>query len=143
MSQQTAILLLGSNIGDRKYYLNKALAEIKNSIGTVNYITNIIETAPVEFCSLNKFLNFAVHIDTKLSPITLLKNIKLIESEMGRKCDTNVTRQYTDRLIDIDIVTFGNIFFKNKFLQIPHVKHLYERDFSKELIKQVKQNIKT
>lgn len=56
---------------------------------------------------------------------------------MGRNMDSTFFNQYQDRIIDIDIVSFGSLVFKGKTLEIPHQKHLFERDFSKTLINQL------
>lgn len=138
MSQYNAILLLGSNIGDRKKNIFTALGFLENRVGKVLKKTEILETEPVEFCSSNYFFNFALLINTALSPIQLLKAIKKIESEMGRKADTSAIGYFTDRIIDIDIVRYSGIMFRCEKLQIPHLKHLTEREFSKKILENLK-----
>ena len=54
---------------------------------------------------------------------------------MGRTEDSVITGGYTDRVIDIDIVTFNEIKFISERLKIPHQKHLSEREFSRILLK--------
>lgn len=138
MSQYNTILLLGSNIGDKKKNILTATSEIEKRIGKINKKSKILETIPIEFCSLNNFFNFAIEITTKLSPIFLLSEIKSIEKEMGRIKDSVEVGGYKDRIIDIDIVTFLNINYKSKTLKIPHIKHIKEREFSKILLKELK-----
>ncbi len=137
MSQQTALLLLGSNIGDRKANLLKATELLENKVGNILRKSEIIETKPVGFCSVNYFLNFALRINTSFSPIQLLKVVKEIEKSMGRTEDSSSRGYYTDRIIDIDIVKYSGIIFKCRTLEIPHLKHLEERDFSKIVIDQI------
>ena len=137
MSHNKVILLLGSNLGDRKKNIDKAMAKIENEIGVVLKTTEVIETKPVEFASLNNFYNFATLIESQLSPIKLLKAIKKIEKELGREADTKLTGKYADRIIDIDIVYYSNLIFTSKILDIPHKKHVYEREFSKKLIEKI------
>jgi 2-amino-4-hydroxy-6-hydroxymethyldihydropteridine diphosphokinase len=66
-----------------------------------------------------------------------LKEIKNIEKEMGRAQDSSVVGGYIDRIIDIDIVNLEMI-IQSKILEIPHKKHLFERDFSKVLLEEIK-----
>ena len=138
MSQHHVVLLLGSNIGDRKKNILTAVENIEKNIGTILMQSELIETKPVEFCSSNIFFNFAVSIKTTFSPIQLLNAVKKIEIDMGRKEDSSIIGHFTDRIIDIDIVEYNNLLYKCKKLEVPHLKHLNERDFSKKLIKEIK-----
>ncbi|MFP7656028.1 2-amino-4-hydroxy-6-hydroxymethyldihydropteridine diphosphokinase [Chryseobacterium proteolyticum] len=82
-------------------------------------------------------------IRTHLSPIQLLDFVKSIEFEMGRTSDSKSSGGYKDRIIDIDIVKYDELKFISERLEIPHTKHLYEREFSRVLLNDViKQNIK-
>lgn len=135
MSHYEVTLLLGSNLGDTNENINQAISLIEARIGEVSGRSDILNTAPVEFVSNNNFCNIAVRTETGLSPIFLLNSVKEIEIEMGRNRDSQMFGVYEDRIIDIDIVLFGNINFSSARLQIPHRKHLYERDFSRELLR--------
>lgn len=143
MSSNNVILLLGSNLGNKKNNIELAIKFIEKKIGKIFASTEILITEPVEFVSNNNFCNIALCISTPLSPTLLLRKIKKIEEEMGRSKDSYAEGKYLDRIIDIDIVIFNNIKFKSKFLEIPHSKHVYERDFSKELLGILKEKIKT
>ena len=79
MSQVPVLLLLGSNLGDRKKNILDAVRMLENTVGQIVRKSEIIETKPVEFCSFNYFLNFALLINTGLSPIRLLEAVKKIE----------------------------------------------------------------
>lgn len=140
MSQQVVVLLLGSNLGDSKKNLNDAIALLEQHDVKVLKKSNIITTKPVEFVSFNNFRNIALSVKTHLSPVKLLLEIKKIEREMGRLQDSGFSGNYEDRVIDIDIVRYGNIDFHCKKLEIPHKKHLYERGFSAELLKQINEH---
>ena len=48
-----------------------------------------------------------------------------------------VTESYNDRIIDIDIVKYDNVNFECKKLNIPHYKHLYDREFSRKLLESI------
>ncbi len=138
MSQQEVVLLLGTNLGNKVQNLNDAKERIKNEIGTILTESEILETKPVEFVSSNNFFNFALLINTQFSPINLLKSIKKIEKDLGRIEDTLSTGTYSDRIIDVDIVSYNNINFKCNVLEIPHIKHLYEREFSMSILSNLK-----
>ena len=134
MSQHEVILLLGSNLGNPKNNIKEALRRIDKEVGTVIKESQLMVTEPVEFVSNNIFCNIAVVIKTQFSPIKLLNIIKLIERDMGRLDDSTITGGYQDRIIDIDIVRFSALQFCCEVLVIPHVKHLYQRDFSRKLL---------
>ena len=138
MSQHDVTLLLGSNLGDTEKNIETALNFIEIEIGPIIRRTDILLTKPVEFASNNIFCNIVVLIKTQLSPVNLLNSIKRIEVDMGRIEDSSVTKAYVDRIIDIDIVLYGDLKFECKTLQIPHKKHLYEREFSRNLLMSLK-----
>lgn len=134
MSLHYVVLLLGSNLGDTKSNLNQAIAKIENCLGNIIKSSEMIETPPIEFGSINIFRNIAISLTTTISPYSFLNIVKSIEKDMGRELDSSAVGGYIDRIIDIDIVTFNNINFESKKLKIPHHKHLCEREFSKALL---------
>jgi 2-amino-4-hydroxy-6-hydroxymethyldihydropteridine diphosphokinase len=134
MSLHYVVLLLGSNLGDTELHLNNAIAKIENCLGNIIKSSEMIETQPIEFGSINIFRNIAISLTTTISPYSFLNTVKSIEKDMGRKLDSSAVGGYIDRIIDIDIVTFNNINFESKKLKIPHHKHLCEREFSKALL---------
>ncbi len=134
MSQHKVVLLLGSNIGDKKYNLDTALERLKEA-GDILKKSEYLTSEPVEFVSSNNFCNIASIIFTHLSPIQILNFIKKIEVEMGRINDSKVSGSYSDRIIDIDIIKFNELKFTSGRLEIPHKKHLFDREFSKILLK--------
>ncbi len=140
MSQHLVTLLLGSNLGDTKKNLEICIAKIKKEIGIVIKESSFSYSDPVEFVSNNIFCNIALIIKTQFSPIVLLRLIKNIERDMGREKDTVVSNVYTDRIVDIDIVMFGNLRFNCNKLHIPHQKHIYERAFSGKLLDELTQH---
>ena len=137
MSQHTVVLLLGSNIGDTKYNIDKALEALEQKC-TILRKSEYLLSEPVEFASSNIFCNIAVKIKTQFSPFKLLSEIKAIERKMGRTKDSSYFQVYQDRIIDIDIVIFNNLKFISGKLLIPHEKNLYHRDFAREIINNVK-----
>ena len=137
MSQHDVVLLLGSNLNNPEKNLEKAIALLEHLEGTILSKSEILKTAPVEFDSNNFFCNIELVYRTKLSPVRLLDAIKSIEIEMGRSKDSKAIGRYEDRIIDIDIVKYSNLRFVCEKLIIPHQKHLYEREFSQVLLKEL------
>lgn len=138
MSYNTVVLLLGSNINNPEKNIETALSELDAKVGLILTKSKLILTKPVEFDSNNFFCNIAVKIKTQFSPIKLLKAIKSIEMDMGRVKDSSYYGTYKDRIIDIDIIIFNNLKFISGRLTVPHHKNLFERDFAKTLINDVK-----
>ncbi|MBD8084007.1 2-amino-4-hydroxy-6-hydroxymethyldihydropteridine diphosphokinase [Chryseobacterium caseinilyticum] len=134
MSHHNAILLLGSNIGNQKKNLEIAFESITDKNIVILHKSKFLYSEPVEFVSSNNFCNIALRIETDLSPIQLLNSLKEIEISMGRLVDSGNTRNYSDRVMDIDIVSYDNLVFLSKRLEIPHYRHLYEREFSRLLL---------
>ncbi|WP_308659103.1 2-amino-4-hydroxy-6-hydroxymethyldihydropteridine diphosphokinase [Epilithonimonas arachidiradicis] len=131
-------MLLGSNINNPEKNIEIALEKIENQTGSILTKSKLILTKPVEFESYNNFCNIAIKLKTQFSPIKLLSELKAIEKNMGRTSDSADLGVYQDRVIDIDIILYNNIKFSSKRLIIPHQKNLYERDFARELINEVK-----
>ena len=119
----TIYLSLGSNIGNRKNNLRKALIELNmNNIKEIK-ISSLYETEPVGPKQRN-FYNIAGKFKTTLQPQELLKKIKQIEEYLGR----TKTYRWGPRVIDIDILFYGKQIIKNKNLIIPH-KEITNRAF--------------
>ena len=120
-------IALGSNMGDRRSLLNRAIALIEERVGAVQRVSSFIETEPWGFESANPFLNAAVMVLTTLSPIECLDATQQIERELGRKKKSK-GGIYHDRPIDIDLLLYGDLKLSTPRLTIPH-PHMYERDF--------------
>lgn len=134
MSHNIAVLLLGTNIGDKEKNLSIAKKQLKELGLNIINETLILETDAVEFTSKNYFLNQIITVEITVSPIELLKGIKEIEQNMGRIYATPLLNEkYTDRLIDIDILKIDNITYKSKQLEIPHPRN-FNRKFVLDLI---------
>ena len=116
---------IGTNLGNRENNLNEALALVNEHIGPVRRSSAVYETEPWGFRSENYFLNMVVEIETKLRPSGLLGRILMAEAHMGRLRNE---KEYSSRLIDIDILLYGNRVFEQKSLVIPHPR-LHKRKF--------------
>ena len=121
----TAYLALGTNQGDRTANLQRAchLLEIDNSI-RIAARSAIYETQSVEGGGPDDFYNAALRIETTLSAFELLKATRSIEEAMGRP---QPPRSGT-RLIDIDILFFGEETIETPELTIPHPR-MWRRAF--------------
>lgn len=138
MSYNSVVLLLGSNINNPEKNIQIALQKIEIEVGSILKNSELITSEPVEFESYNNFCNIAVQLKTQFSPIALLGQLKKIEREMGRTRDSLDFGSYQDRIIDIDIILYNNIKFISNKLIIPHQKNLYERDFAREIINEIR-----
>lgn len=128
-------LSLGSNLGDRKYEIKRAVELIGERIGAVECVSSLYETEPWGFSSDNMFVNAAVCVSTQLTPRALLEATQAIERDMGRTAKS-VNGQYHDRTIDIDILLYDNIKVDEPDLNIPHPL-MNERDFVMKPLKEI------
>ncbi len=124
MSTHTVYLSLGSNLGDRAAHIERALARLGEEGVRVVKRSSFYQTEPVEFLTQGWFLNIAVEAETELMPRQLLRVIRQIERELGRK---RIVRS-GPRTIDIDILLFGANIVRATELQIPHPR-MTERRF--------------
>lgn len=121
----SAYLGLGSNLGNKRQNLLKAI-NLLNQTGRVKIIkqSRFYKIKPVGVINQPDFLNAVIKIKTNLPPRELLKTVKKIEREMGRLPG----RRWGPRLIDIDILLYGDYILTTASLTIPH-RHLHKRDF--------------
>lgn len=113
---------LGSNLGDRQSYIVNALEEI-SKIGHIRTMSSIYETEPVGYKPQPEYLDQVVELETPLDPPTLFKHIKEIEETVGRKHKEHMK----PREIDIDILLYEGLSYRDEMIAIPHVKLHYRR----------------
>ena len=109
-------LLLGSNVGDRKKYLNEAREKIVRHIGPVTEMSSVYLTDPWGFHEQPPFYNQIIQVETNLGPYEVLNEILSIEKEIGRIR----AGKWKERIIDIDILYFENEIIDSDQLKIPH-----------------------
>lgn len=119
-SVHSVYLSLGSNIGDRKNFLDRALAKT----GGVKIVSPLYETAPVGNETQYDFLNCAALIETEDEPEPLHQRLLSIEKQLGRERRT----VWGPRTIDIDIIFFDDRIINSESLIIPHPRYA-ERNF--------------
>ncbi len=107
---------IGSNLGNRKMNILKALKLMEKEI-KIDKISSFIETEPEEGVKGGEFLNGVISGRTSLTPENLLAFLKEIEVKIGRP--SNHPRRDA-RLIDLDIIFYGNKIIKKRNLKIPH-----------------------
>ncbi|WP_300673800.1 2-amino-4-hydroxy-6-hydroxymethyldihydropteridine diphosphokinase [Desulfoluna sp.] len=111
-------LCLGSNMGDRKAYFDRALQEIESrAIARVVEVSPLYKTSPVDYTDQAWFLNGAARVETSLSPRELLVRLKQVETDLGR--DAGGVR-FGPRPMDIDIILYDDLVYSDEVLTIPH-----------------------
>ena len=112
----TIYLSLGSNLGDRADNLNRAISALPDAGVPVRRVSSLYESEPVDIVEQPWFVNAAVQAETQLAPLDLLRALQRIEAQMGRV--KSVPKG--PRLIDIDILLYGDEVIDTPELQVPH-----------------------
>ncbi len=137
--ENDAYISIGSNQGDREFYLLRAVAEIgKISESKVIGLSPFYETTPVGVTDQPNFYNAVLRLSTRLSPSDLLKALQNIEDNVFKR---KRTIKWGPRSIDLDILLFGNQTVDLPELVVPHPQMWSRRfvlqplnDLSPELI---------
>jgi 2-amino-4-hydroxy-6-hydroxymethyldihydropteridine diphosphokinase len=109
-------LSLGSNVGDREKNLRAAIAALPELGVQIKKVSSIYETEPVDLLEQPWFLNCVVEGETTVPPVELLTELRALEQRMGSK--KLVARG--PRLIDLDILIYGQQTIDSPALQVPH-----------------------
>ncbi|HEY0740453.1 MAG TPA: 2-amino-4-hydroxy-6-hydroxymethyldihydropteridine diphosphokinase [Chryseosolibacter sp.] len=109
-------LLLGTNIGDRNQNLLVAQRLIEITVGKIINRSAIYETAAWGNTEQPGFLNQVIEVATEKSPVNLLSATLEVEAEMGRKREV----KWGPRVIDIDLLFYGDMIVESETLTIPH-----------------------
>lgn len=148
-------IALGSNLGDRQHAIMEAVAALTEIVGPLQALSSIHETEPVDMpAGTPAFLNAVAAFDTTLSPAQLLYVTQAIEQAMGRTEKSHIetseetgeaTLIHPDRIIDIDILTLGDLRLDNEEvlpgqrLTLPHPR-MAERPFVMEPLREITSN---
>ena len=116
-------LSLGSNLGDRRANLKKALSLLGDSVDIAS-VSSVYDTEPVGVGEQPRFLNLVCRVNTNIGSLQLLSFIKGIEAEMGR----DLKLKNAPRVVDIDIIFHGDTIMESQELTIPHPR-MRERAF--------------
>ena len=114
-----AAIALGTNLGDLEANIQEALRLLDGNAGKVLRASSCFKTEPWGFHSKNPFLNAVAVIGTELSPGRLLDVLQRIEWDMGRR-QKSIDGQYHDRIMDLDILFYGDTVLETSRLRIPH-----------------------
>jgi len=121
----TCYIGIGSNLGDRQKYIDRAIEELKkNKNIRLKRSSSIYETEPVSDIPQGKFLNGVLEVETSLEPKSLLKELNGIEHRLGRE---RIVKNGS-RTIDLDILYYGAERIEDDGLIVPHPK-IGEREF--------------
>jgi 2-amino-4-hydroxy-6-hydroxymethyldihydropteridine diphosphokinase len=112
-----AYIGIGSNLGDKLYYCEKAISEIlRIDRHQLLAKSSLFKTEPMGYTSQDWFVNGVIKIETDLEPSELLRTLKTIEAQLGR----TETFRWGPRTIDLDILFFDDIQVQTGELKIPH-----------------------
>ena len=122
-----AYIALGSNLGDRRATLERAVRDI-NGLEMTRVVaqSTLIETDPVGPVAQGRYLNGVIHVQTQLTPRALLGSLLAIEAELGR--DRLGDLRWGPRTADLDLLIFGDLQIDEPGLHVPHPR-LAERRF--------------
>jgi 2-amino-4-hydroxy-6-hydroxymethyldihydropteridine diphosphokinase len=130
---EKVFLLLGTNIGNLKANLNKAVKALEKKDIIVRKKSRRYKTKPLGYTQQPDFLNQALEVTCPYTPYELLFVLKEIETGFGRK---QTAQRWGPRIIDIDIAFYGIETVADENLTIPH-KELINRPFAIQLLAEI------
>lgn len=118
-------IALGSNMGDRRKYLDDAVESLQRSAYCrVGRVSDFINTAPYGKTDQDDFLNGCMEVDTLLPPLELLELLQAIESGAKRER----LEHWGPRTLDLDIIFYDDLVTEGEELILPHIE-MHKRDF--------------
>lgn len=123
MQTATVYMALGANLGHRADTLRRAVAALSDVVA-VTTLSSVYETEPAYVLDQPRFYNLALTAETTLGPYSLLRVLKSIETELGRRPGV----RFGARAIDLDIIIFDDVIMDTPDLTVPHPR-LAERPF--------------
>ena len=122
---ERAYIAIGSNLGDRRTYLEAGIKEVAALPGTrLAAISRAYETPPLGPVAQPDFLNAVFAVETSLAPVPLLAALLAIEKKHQRQRRIH----WGPRTLDLDLLLYGEYLFKSATLTLPH-PHMHERSF--------------
>ena len=134
-----AILLLGSNLGNRIQHLRNAIELLEKNKIKKRKQSSVYESGAIGYESSNPYLNLAIEVEFFMPPLELLDTCLRVETILGRERTPSV--RYTDRPIDIDIILIEENSIQTKRLTVPHPR-MAERKFCLLPVAEIAPNIK-
>jgi 2-amino-4-hydroxy-6-hydroxymethyldihydropteridine diphosphokinase len=132
VKRTVAYLGLGTNLGNRRRNLSAARRRLRQKGVHIVRQSSVIETEPWGDSDQPRFLNQVVEVEWADTPRKLLAAAKAVEREGGRK----PTRRWGPRVIDVDILLFGNEHISDGDLQIPH-PGIKDRQFVQQSLREL------
>ena len=126
----TVVIALGSNLGNRRWYLRRAVEELRRVMSVVR-VSSIIETEPVD-APPPRYLNMVVVGHTRQSPEELLEALMAIEARLGRRR----ARRNAPRVIDLDLILHSAHVRRTARLTLPHPRYR-QREFVMKPLREV------
>jgi 2-amino-4-hydroxy-6-hydroxymethyldihydropteridine diphosphokinase len=118
----TAYIGIGSNVGERSSFCRRAVSDLDDTPEIrVTASSSLYETEPVGGPPQRSFINLVARIETSLGPRTLLGVCKEIERALGRE-PSDI--RWGPRVVDLDVLTFGDEKINDEDLEIPHSRML-------------------
>lgn len=123
---------LGANLGSREVTIRRAIDLLGQVEGIeLVAVSRLRETVPWGPVEQPAFLNGAAALETELEPETLLEAFLEIERQLGRRRDETTTERWGPRVIDLDLLLYGELVVDRPGLVVPHPL-LHERRFALE-----------
>jgi 2-amino-4-hydroxy-6-hydroxymethyldihydropteridine diphosphokinase len=130
VANMRAYIGLGSNLGDRRATLERAVALLDADPDvSVVAVSELRETDPVGYLDQPRFLNGAALVETELSAFALLERLLAVERDLGR--ERNAAERFGPRTVDLDLLLYGAETIDEPGLAVPHPR-LEERRFALE-----------
>jgi 2-amino-4-hydroxy-6-hydroxymethyldihydropteridine diphosphokinase len=124
MPTRIGLLGLGSNVGDRRLHLQRAVDALPAVGVSVLASSSVYDTDPVgEVLDQPSFLNACLRVESELEPLELLDAVKRLERELGREDAV----RHGPRAIDIDILLLDETVLRNERMTLPHEQLLHRR----------------
>ena len=121
-----AVLLTGSDSGDRRAVLARAAALASERIGRLAAASEVCASEPWGFASGGEFLNQALALDTELTPAQVLGEALRMELDLGRereaeaRAKASTGERYASRVVDIDVMFYDSLVLRTPRLTLPH-----------------------
>lgn len=113
-----AYIGIGSNVGERSTFCRAAVQALLDAAGIeVTGVSSLYETSPLGGPPQRSFVNMVVRVETDLDPRGLLESCQMIERRLGRE-PSDI--RWGPRVVDLDIMLFGEEKLNEPDLEIPH-----------------------
>lgn len=112
---------IGSNIGDRRAHIERAVAEIESALSVKALRSDYIESEPWGYDSPNPYLNLGIAVDSgSMTPLELHRLLQQIQHGIDPAPHRSADGTYADRTIDIDLIAIAGEVIDTPELQLPH-----------------------